>query len=151
MASAKMVKEFEDLIAYLVAHEGKVDEAMAGQSKARPWCNLSGSELSTKATEKTEAAIHDVFKRDSANADYEQARTDKDAKSKQAAVAKIAGDFLAACERDKRAQWRTRLRMVAHATSRRFGNSKETGPLRRNTVDYLSRTFLKSQEVKPNG
>lgn len=152
MASGpRIIAGFQKLIEYMVAHEGRVDEAVSGQSKAKPWFNLSGSELETEASEKAETELAKVFKRDDANSDYEQARTDKDAKVKQVALAKLAGDFMAACERDKREQWRTRLRTVAHAASRRFGNSGDAGPLKRNTLDYLSRVFLKARGVPISG
>lgn len=150
-SSPRIVKQFEDFIAYAVAHEGRVDEALAKQTTAKPWMDLSGDELSSKAEEKKETEIKKVFKRDDANQDYETARADEKAKSKQIALAKLAGDFMAACERDKRAQWRSRLRMVAHAASRHSGNSKDAGPLRRNTLDYLSRIYLKAEEVPASG
>lgn len=151
MGSPRIVKGFEDFIKYAVAHEAKVAESVSGQSDPKPWMNLSGDELSEKATEKTEDEIAKVFKRDDANEDYEKARADTDAKSKEAALAKLAGDFLATCERDKRAQWRSRIRWAAHALGRRFGNGKDTGPLRRSTMDYLSRIYMKSQEKPSNG
>jgi hypothetical protein len=147
----RIVKGFEKLIEYVVDHEAKVAEAISGQSKAKPWLNMSGDKLETKATEKTEEELGKVFNRDDANEDYEKARADEKAKSKQVALAKLAGDFLAACERDKRAQWRTRLRMVAHAASRRFGNGLDSGPVRRNTLDYLSRIYLKAREIPTSG
>lgn len=151
MGSPRIVKGFEDLIKYLVAHEQKVADAVSGQSDPKPWMDLSGDELSEKATEKTEDEIAKVFKRDDANEDYEKARADEKAKSKETALPKLAGDFLAACERDKRAQWRSRIRWAAHALGRRYGNGQDTGPLRRNTLDYLSRVYMKSQEVKTSG
>lgn len=151
MGSPRIVKGFEDLIKYLVAHETKVADAVSGQSDPKPWMNLSGDELSEKATEKTEDELAKVFKRDDANEDYEKARADPEAKSKETALPKLAGDFLAACERDKRAQWRSRIRWAAHALGRRYGNGQESGPLRRNTLDYLSRVYMKAQEVKASG
>jgi hypothetical protein len=147
MGSPRIVSGFENFIKYAVAHEQKVADAVSGQSDAKPWMNLSESPLQDKATDKTEDALAKVFKRDDANEDYEKARTDPDAKSKQVALAKLAGDFLAACERDKRAQWRSRIRWAAHALGRRWGNGQDAGPLRRNTLDYMSRIFMKAQEV----
>jgi len=151
MGSPRIVKNFEDFIKYAVAHEAAVAEAVSGQGEAKPWMNLSGSELSDKATEKTEEEIAKVFKREDANTDYDKARADPEAKSKETALPKLAGDFLAACERDKRAQWRSRIRWAAHALGRRYGNGQDNGPLRRNTLDYLSRVYMKAQEVKASG
>lgn len=146
MGSPRIVKGFEDLIKYLVEHDKKVAEAVSGQGEAKPWLNLSQQPLTETATEKSETELAKVFKRDDANSDYEKARTTEDAKAKEVALSKLAGDFLAACERDKRAQWRSRIRWSAHALGRRYGNGLEAGPLQRNTLDYLSRIFMKAQE-----
>lgn len=151
MGSPRIVKGFEGLIKYLVAHEKDVATAVSEQGEAKPWMNLSSDTLSEKATEKTEEELAKVFKRDDANEDYDKARADTEAKSKETALPKLAGDFLAACERDKRAQWRSRIRWAAHALGRRFGNGLDEGPLRRNTLDYLSRVYMKAQEVKASG
>lgn len=145
-------KTFEKLVEYLVEHEAAVATAIQQQGDPRPWMNFSGDGLKVSAAEKTEAALDAVFDRESMNQSYVQARSDEAAKSSEVALAKIAGDFLGAFERDKRMQWRSRIRMVAHAAARRAGNGKTSGPLRRNTVDYLERMFLKSREkVKQSG
>jgi hypothetical protein len=144
----RIVPGFEKYVKYAVATAKAIADAVSKQQTAKPWMNLNGSQLQQKATEKLETDVGKVFKRDDANGDYEKARTDVKAKAKQIALAKLAGDYLAACERDKRMQWRSRIRMAAHATSRQFGNGKDSGPLQLNTVNYLSRIFLKSQEGK---
>lgn len=151
MGSPRIVKGFEDLIKYLVATEKSAATAVSGQSEPKPWMNMAGDELTEKAETKDETELAKVFKRDDANQDYETARTSEDAKSKEAALAKLAGDFLATCERDKRAQWRSRIRWAAHSLGRRYGNGRDTGPIRVNTLDYLSRIFMKSQEVPSSG
>ena len=150
--AAKIDKKFEKLAEHLVKHEEAVATAMQAQSTPRPWMNFSDDKLETAASEKSEAELDSVFDREDANQAYVQARSNEEAKAKEVAVAKIAGDFLGACERDKRMQWRGRIRMVAHAASRRAGNGKNSGPLRRCTVDYLERVFLKaSEKVKQSG
>lgn len=149
---AKIDTKFEKLVEHLVSHEESVATAMQAQGDPRPWMNFSDSELETAATEKTEDELDSVFDREKANETYVKARSDDEAKSQDVALAKLAGDFLAGFERDKRMQWRGRLRMVAHAASRRAGNGKNSGPLRRCTVDYLERIFLKAREkVKKSG
>lgn len=149
---ARLDRKFEKLVEYLVSHEESTAAAMQAQTEPRPWMNFSTGDLVVKAAEKTEGELDSVFDRNSANEAYARARSDEDAKSRDVAVAKLAGDYLAAFERDKRMQWRDRIRMIAHAASRRSGNGKPGGPLRRCTVDYLERIFLKSRErVKQSG
>ena len=146
MGSPRIISGFENLIKYLVAHEEKAATAVSGQSTAKPWMNFADSPLDPKAAEKLESELDAVFDREDANSDYEKARATSDSKSKEVALSKLAGDFLASFERDKRAQWRSRIRWAAHALGRRYGNGQDTGPLRRNTLDYLSRIYMKSQE-----
>lgn len=149
---ARLDKKFEKFIEHLVSHEEAVATAMQAQGTPRPWMNFSGADLDALAAEKTESALDEVFDRESTNEAYTKARSDEEAKSRDVALSKLAGDFLAACERDKRMQWRGRIRMAAHAAARRSGNGKQSGPLRRCTVDYLERIFMKSREkVKQSG
>ena len=149
---AKLDKKFEKLVEHLVSHEGEVATAMQAQGEPRPWMNFSKDDLEESASEKTEEELDTVFDREQANEAYTKARSDEEAKSRDVALAKLAGDFLAAFERDKRMQWRGRIRMVAHAAARHAGNGKQSGPLRRCTVDYLERVFMKSREkVKQSG
>lgn len=149
---ASLDKKFEKLIDYLVEREEAVADAMQSQGDPRPWLNFSTGDLVVKATEKTEAELDKVFDRNDANEAYVKARSDEEAKSRDVAVSKLAGDFLAAFERDMRMRWRGRIRMIAHAAARRAGNGKASGPLRRCTVDFLERMFLKSsEEVKQSG
>lgn len=141
---------FEALVTYLTAHEKEVAESVDKQ-EPRPWMNFSGDDLETKAEDKKEATLHDVFSRDKANEDYTKARNDEEAKSNETALPKLAGDFMAAFERDKREQWRSRIRTIAHAQSRRAGNGQDEGPIRRHTMEFLSRIFMKAEEKEPNG
>lgn len=146
MSETKLDQTFEKLVDALVEHEKKVAEAAQKQSDPRPWMNFSDSELKTPAEDKDEETLHKVFDRKESDDAYVKARQDKDAKSNETATPKLTADFLAGFERDKRMQWRSRIRMVAHAASRRAGNGQTNGPLRRNTVDYLERIFLKAEE-----
>ena len=148
--SVELDETFESLIEYLVAHEKEVSDSIPN-TEPRPWMNFSGNDLKTKAEEKTEEALHDVFDRESVNQAYVSARSNNEAKANEVAVPKLSGDFMASMERDKRAQWRSRIRSVAHALGRRAGNGDDSGPLRRHTVDFVSRIFLKAEEKKPNG
>jgi hypothetical protein len=155
--AVKINEYFQKLIEYLVEHEKKVGEAAETQSagKPRPWMDFSQDPLSVKAEKKAENedGLHPVFSREDSglNQEYIDARSNDKSKTNEVAVSKLSGDFMAAMERDKRMQWRGRIRMVAHAAARRAGNGLDKGPLRRHTLDYLSRIFLKAEEKKPNG
>lgn len=138
-------KTFEQVIAYLVEQQSKIAEALSQQTQARPWMNFAGDTLKHCASKKAESELHEVFSRDDANAAYINARQNTEAKANEVAIAKIAGDFLAGCERDKRMQWRGRIRMFAHAAARCAGNGMDRGPIRKNTVDYLQRMFMKAR------
>ena len=145
-------KKFEKLIDGLVAVEEKVAAAVSEQSEPKPWMNFADDAIPSdqRPAEKKETELKKTFNREKANEEYVKVRSDEDATSQEVALAKVAGDFLASCERDKRGQWRSRIRMVAHATAVRAGNANKSGPLRRNTVDYAERMFMKAQE-KPSG
>lgn len=141
-------RNFERAVNYIVARQSELADAVSKQERGRPWLNFSEEPLSSEqqTSTKDEAELHDAFGREEANQDYLEARQNPDAKSREVALAKLAGDFLGACERDSRARRRTRIRMVAHATARAAGHGMDSGPLRRATVDYLERVYLKSRE-----
>ena len=147
----KLDETFEKLIDHLVEHEKTVAEAVQQSGDPKPWMNFSGEDLETKAEDKEESSLHDVFDREKVNESYVDARSKDDSKANEIAVPKLAGDFMAALERDKREQWRDRIRTMAHAAARRAGDGQNSGPLRRHTIDFLSRIFLKAEEKKPNG
>lgn len=139
-------KTYEKVVEYAVEKQKDAATAMAEQGEGRPWLNFGEDPLEEQADEKKETELHNVFSRDATNETYVEARQSEEAKSREAALAKMAGDFLAACERDKRMQWRSRIRLFAHAASRCAGNGMDAGPLRRSTVDYLQRIIMKSRE-----
>ena len=146
-------KKFEGLIDGVVAVEEKVAEAVFKQSKPKPWMNFVDDAIPSeqRPEEKKEVELKKTFNRKEANEEYAKIRGDEGAKSQEVALTKLAGDYLAACERDKRGQWRSRIRMIAHATALRAGNANKKGPLRRNTVDYLERIFMKAEEASSGG
>ena len=143
--------KFEKLIDGVVKVEAAKAEAAQKQSDPKPWMNFASEDIpeDQRPSEKKETELNErTFNRDTANKDYVDARGNGDAKSSEIAIAKIAGDFLGACVRDKRAQWRSRIRQLAHGFAASAGNGEDAGPLRRNTIDYLQRIFLKSTEEK---
>jgi len=158
--AVKINKSFEGLIKYLVEYEKEVAEAAKEQSKTkpRPWFNFNDNSLSTKpdpslvvsAEKKTEEELHKVLDREESglSQEYVDARSKDDSKSNEIAAPKVSGDFMAALSRDAREMWRGRIRMIAHADSRCAGNGQDNGPLRRHTLDFISRVFLKAEEDK---
>lgn len=141
----ELPKKFEQLIDGLVATEHASAEAIAEQLAPRPWMNFTVAEIEEPPEQKTELELKKLFDREEANEDYAIARSDAESPSSVVAVSKLSGDFMAACERDKRMQWRSRIRMIAHATARKYGNGNDAGPLRKNTTDYLQRIFMKAE------
>jgi hypothetical protein len=149
--ASQLDKKFEKLVDGVVKVEKQKAEAAQKQSDPKPWMNFASEDIPSdqRPTEKKEKQLEEkTFDRKKANETYVEARGDEEAKSQDAAVAKLAGDFFGACVRDKRQQWRSRIRQLAHGFASDAGNGDEAGPLRRNTVDYLQRIFLKSREEK---
>jgi len=144
-------KKFEKLIEGVVKVEKKKADAAHQQSEPKPWMNFASDDIPAdqRPSEKKEKELEDnTFDRTEANSAYMSARADKEAKSQDAALPKLTGDFFGACVRDKRMQWRSRIRQMAHSFSADAGNGENTGPLRRNTIDYLQRIILKAREEK---
>lgn len=144
----RLDRNFENVANYLIARESEAADAVSKQGAGRPWFNFSEAPLSEdqRTSTRDEKELHAVCDRELANQDYLEARADSASSSNQVAVAKIAGDYLAAIERDGRMRRRSRVRMIAHAAARSWGNGQDAGPLRRNTIDYLQRVFLKARE-----
>ena len=130
----------ETVVAYLQAREGEIAEAFQA-TRGRPWMDLQ--ELGS--TGKNEAELKTIYNRDIANEDYVTERQNPDATSAEIVLSKLSGDYLAGLERDTRMRRRSRIRMLAHSAARAEGMENDAGPLRRNTVDYLSRIYMKPE------
>lgn len=140
--------KFQQLIKGLVATEKKAAEALQKQTTPKPWVNFASDDFKTKAAEKKETALKQPLDRKKANEDYLKARGDEEGQSLDTTAAKIAGDYLGAVERDKRMQWRSRIRQIAHATGLRAGNGNDAGALTVNSTGFVERMILKA-ESKP--
>lgn len=144
-------KKFEKLIDGVVKVEESKAEAAQKQSDPKPWMNFASDDIPAdqRPSEKKETELEQkTFDRKESNQKYVEARGKEDAKAQDAAVSKLTGDFFGACVRDKRMQWRPRIRQLAHGFGTSAGNGEDAGPLRRNTIDYLQRIFLKAREEK---
>lgn len=149
--AAEIDKTFEKLIETMVDHQKQIGEGELNQSKPRPWFNLDSDKMKTPLKEKDEEKLHESLSRDAVEEKYITALNTKESKSKELALPKLQGDFLAAVERDKRMQMRSRIRQHAHASARSVGRGKDVGFLRVHTLDYLSRIFLKAKDKKRDG
>ena len=152
--ASQLSKKFEKLVDGVVKVEQKKSEAAQKQSDPKPWMNFASDDIPSeqRPEEKQEKELEDkTFDREKINEDYTKARQDEEAKSQDTAVRKIENDFFGACVRDKRIQWRSRIRQMAHGFASDAGNGEDAGPLRRNTIDYLQRIFLKAREEQKSG
>ena len=84
-------------------------------------------------------ALKGIFSRIDLNDEYKKLVGSATTKTKQVHVVKLANDFLAGLERDHAARTRSRIGTIMHGASRAQANSLPEGPLRRNTVDFLTR------------
>lgn len=135
----------------LVKVEKAKADAAQKQETPKPWMNFASEDIESaqRPEEKKETELNEkTFDRTKANEEYVSARSKNDSKSSDVALSKIPGDFLGACVRDKRMQWRSRIRQIAHGFAVDAGNGEDSGPLRRNTIDYLQRMYLKATEEK---
>lgn len=152
--ASQLDQKFEKLIAGIVKVEATKSEAAQKQGAPKPWMNFASDDIPAeqRPDAKEEQQLDEkTFDRKDANQKYVKARGDQEARSQDVALSKIPGDFFGACVRDKRLQWRSRIRQFAHGFAADAGNGEDAGPLRKNTIDYLQRIFLKANEEKKNG
>lgn len=151
--AAEMDQTFEKLIETLVEHQKLIGEGEMDQSKPRPWLNFSSDKMKVPLTKKDEEKLHESLSRDELEEKYIKAINAEAGESKlnEVAVPKLEGDFLAAIERDKRMQMRSRIRQFAHSAARSAGRGNDIGFLRKHTLDYLSRIFLKAEDKQKDG
>lgn len=149
--SNQLDPKFEKLISGVVKVETAVAEAAQKQGTPKPWMNFASDDIpeDQRPSTKSEKDLNTkTFDRTKSNQDYVSARQDPESKGQDVAISKLAGDYLGACARDKRAQWRPRIRQLAHGFASAAGNGEDAGPIRRNTVDYLQRIYMKAREEK---
>ena len=134
----------EPVIDNVLEQQKGVSDALCGDG-GRPWLNFKA--LGAKGKFDFEA-LHKALNRDASNKDYIDARQDPESKGADVALAKLSIDFLGGIERDTRMRQRTRIRMLSHSCARARGASDKDGPIRRNTIDWMERVFMK--EAPPN-
>lgn len=101
----------------------------------RPWFNFADVK---EAGQFDFEDVMEIFSREVANTEYLTARS-QDPKSKEVAVPKLTVDILAGLQRDYLARTRSRIRYFTHAAAMHAADGSGEGPLRRNSVDFVTR------------
>lgn len=136
-------RQFQKLISYLVNQQKLVGRS-ALENEDRPWQDFN--ELLDVDRFDFES-IAQIFDREAANSRYEELHTNGNP-AKDVQVLKHCADVLAGFERDYRMRTRTRVRMFVHAAGRSAAHGLAAGPLRRNTVDYVTRLLGEDKKEK---
>jgi len=128
-------KDFEKLIETARLAQASIGQATADGGQRR-WFDLK--EL-TVVGQFDLAALGELFSRQSVNDIYGSKLTEDGAQTKEFQTAKLTNDYLAGLERDQAARMRSRVATIMHGASRARANGATAGPLRRNTIDFLTR------------
>jgi hypothetical protein len=129
------VDELEVLIASLQASCEEAAKGTVGED-LRPWFNLSDI---TKVGQFELDKLRDLFKRETANSEYLQSRATAGVKAKEICAPKLIVDMIGGLQRDYSMRMRSRIRMFCHSAAINDSNGNGTGPLRRNSVDLITR------------
>jgi len=140
---AELDEQTQKVIEYLVQNQKLVGEAMAAGGP-RPWQDFF--EVFDVDRFNFEGMAQ-VFSREAANARYE-ALFVNDGLAKEVQALKHCADILAAFERDHRMRTRTRVRMFVHGASRNAGHGLPNGPLKRNSIGYVTRVLGEDKKQK---
>lgn len=134
----------EVVVPYLQSVQERIVDA-AKKGGDRPWVDFAEPPL--EAAGKFDfAKLHENFKREASTNDYEARRIQEDVTVAQLQTSKLSVDFLAGCERDWRARTRSRVRSFVHSVALASSLAEDTGPLRRNTIDWLGRIMLEEPD-----
>jgi hypothetical protein len=128
----------ENLEKVIKSLQTSCEEAAKGTvgEELRPWFNFSDvMEVGQFELDK----LRDLFVRDAANAEYLVARSTAEAKTKAICVPKMTVDMLGGMQRDYAMRMRSRIRIFCHSAAMHSADSEGTGPLRRNSIDLLTR------------
>lgn len=135
--------QFEKVVNYLIDVSKKIADGST-TSWSRPWINFQ----SITAIGKFDfAGLHELFTRKASNDSYGVKRSSADALAKDIQSSKLSGDYLAGWERDYRMRTRSRVRMFAHVASLMSTNGTDSGPLVRNSRDWLNRIMTEDKKT----
>lgn len=97
------------------------------------------------APARTPSALHTALDRAEVDQEYNRLRASPEALAKDLHAVKLAGDTLAAYERDWSLRTRSRVRTLAHAAARVKAAGTGGGPLRQSTLGYFGRIAAESE------
>jgi len=141
---ASIDEQFQNVINYLIQQQ-KVSGAALLEGGARTWqdfvevADVDRFDFAKQAT---------IFSRAKANAQYESLHAKDTGLAKEVQAVKQSADVLAGLERDFRMRTRTRIRMFIHSANRNYGNGLAKGPLKVNTIGYVTRLLGEDKTVK---
>lgn len=132
---AQIDEQFQTVIDYLIKQQKASGNALLNGG-ARTWqdfvevADVDRFDFEKQAT---------IFSREKANALYETLHAKDTGLAKEVQAVKQSSDVLAGLERDFRMRTRTRIRMFVHSANRNAGNGLAKGPLKVNTIGYVTR------------
>lgn len=126
--------QLEKVIGAMVGQEAQIATGTFGQGR-RPWLDFRDVAVAGKFDL---VKLHSIFTRSKSNDQYAKAGDGKTT-VKEAQTAKLSGDVLAGLERDHRMRTRSRIRQMVHGGNRAWAHGTTAGPLRRSTIDFMSR------------
>lgn len=132
---AQIDEQFQKVINYLIHHQMTSGEALL-KGGSRAWQDYVEIADVDRFDFKKQATI---FSREKANATYETLHANDKGLVKEVQAVKQSADVLAGLERDFRMRTRTRIRMFTHSANRNYGNGLQKGPLKVNTIGYITR------------
>lgn len=128
-------EQLNTVVKYLVTVEGQIATGTFGTTQ-RPWMNFSAI---TPVGQFDLAGLAKLFDRSAINDQYTSARNQASATSGNFQSSKLSADYLAGCQRDYTMRTRSRVRMLIHSGNRAAANGMDIGPLRRNSIDWITR------------
>jgi hypothetical protein len=128
-------RKFEELIKSIMKAQADISAAVSHGDQRR-WMDFK--EI-VEAGQFDLVSVGKIFSRESLNNLFASLLGKTGIQTKEFNVAKLSNDVLAGMERDYVSRTRSRIATIMHTASRARANGKPTGPLRRNTIDYLTR------------
>ena len=136
----------QSVVPYMIQTEKSISEKMKAGGD-RPWLDFAEYEGLTPAGKFEFDKLHENFNRRAATDDYASKRKVRDTQVKDIQTSKLSIDFLAGCERDWRMRTRSRVRLFVHAeVAGPAGMGENTGPLRKNTVDWMANIMVEEPD-----
>jgi hypothetical protein len=133
---------FKPVVENLIEAEKEIAEGVT-QSGQRPWMDLQ--DIAAIGNDDANG-LNGILTRNDANNKYATLVADADTQVKDIQTLKLSADFLAGLERDMGLRKRSRIRLFVHAANRTRSNGTDSGPLRRNTLDWMSRIMEEDKD-----